>query len=78
LVNWGQGRTVSIATGWTEESEFEFLHGREFSFLHVVQTGSEATQPPIQWVYGALLPGINRLGREADHSTPTSAKLKKT
>jgi hypothetical protein len=25
------------------------------------------TQPPIQWVPGALSPGVKRLGREADH-----------
>jgi hypothetical protein len=30
-----------LATGWTtKRSEFEFLYGQEFSFLHVVQTGS--------------------------------------
>jgi hypothetical protein len=32
-----------------------------------------STQPPIQWVPGALSPG-----READHSPPTSAEVKKT
>jgi hypothetical protein len=31
------------------------------------------TQPSIQWV-----PGIKRQGREADHSSPTSAEVKKT
>jgi hypothetical protein len=30
------------------------------------------SQPPIQWV-----PGLKRPGREADHSSPTSAKVKK-
>ncbi|PNF16759.1 hypothetical protein B7P43_G00853 [Cryptotermes secundus] len=30
------------------------------------------TQPPIQWVSGALFPG-----READHSPPSSAEVKK-
>jgi hypothetical protein len=29
------------------------------------------TQPPVQWIAGALSPGVNRPGREADHSTPT-------
>jgi hypothetical protein len=29
-----------------------------------------STQPPIQWVPGALSPGVNRTGREADHSPP--------
>jgi hypothetical protein len=35
------------------------------------------TQPPIQWVPGALSPGAKRQGREADHSPPTSAEVKK-
>jgi hypothetical protein len=35
------------------------------------------TQPPIQWVQGALSPGVKRQGHEADHSPPTSAKVKK-
>jgi hypothetical protein len=34
------------------------------------------TQPPIQWVPGALSPGVKRQGREADHSPPTSAEVK--
>jgi hypothetical protein len=36
------------------------------------------TQPPIQCVSGALYPGVKRPGREADHSPPTSAEVKKT
>jgi phage terminase large subunit-like protein len=36
------------------------------------------TQPPIQWVPGAISPGIKRLEREGDHSHPTSAEVKKT
>jgi hypothetical protein len=35
------------------------------------------TQPPIQWVPGALSPGMKQPGREADHSPPTSADVKK-
>jgi hypothetical protein len=35
------------------------------------------TQPPIQWVPVALSPGVKRLGREADHSPPASAGVKK-
>jgi hypothetical protein len=30
------------------------------------------TQPPIQWVPGALSSEVKRPGREADHSPPTS------
>jgi hypothetical protein len=35
------------------------------------------TQPHIQWVPGPLSPGVKRQGREADHSPPTSAEVKK-
>jgi len=34
------------------------------------------TQPPIQWVLGALSSGVKWLGHEADHSHPSSAKIK--
>jgi hypothetical protein len=36
-----------------------------------------STQPPVQWVPGALSPGVKRPGREDDHSPPTSAEVKK-
>jgi len=36
----------------------------------------EPTQPPIQWILGALSLGVKRPGREADHSPPSSAKDK--
>jgi hypothetical protein len=34
------------------------------------------TQPPIQWIPGALSLGVKRPGREADHSPPSSAEIK--
>jgi hypothetical protein len=36
------------------------------------------TQPPIQWVPGALSPGVKRPEHEADHSPQTSAEVKET
>jgi hypothetical protein len=33
--------------------------------------------PAMKWVQRALSPGIKRPGREADHSTPSSAEIKK-
>jgi hypothetical protein len=36
-----------------------------------------STQPPIQWVPGALPPGVKRPGREADQSSSASAEVKK-
>jgi hypothetical protein len=34
------------------------------------------TQPPSQWVPGALSPGVKGLGHEADHSPLSSADVK--
>jgi len=34
------------------------------------------TRSPIQWVLGALIPGVKRPGRESDHSPPPSAEVK--
>jgi hypothetical protein len=42
------------------------------NFLHIVQTGSGSTQPPIEWVPGA----VKRPGSEADHSPPASVEFK--
>jgi hypothetical protein len=36
-----------------------------------------STQLPIQWLPGVLSPGVKRPGREADHSPPASAEVKK-
>jgi hypothetical protein len=45
-----------------------------------VQEFSVSSRLPLgstQWVPGALSPGVERPGREADHSLPTSAEVKK-
>jgi hypothetical protein len=38
----------------------------------------ESSRTPIQWVLVALAQVVKRQGREADHSPPTSADVKKT
>jgi hypothetical protein len=40
------------------------------------RTALGPTQPPIQWVPGAVSLGVKRPGREADHSPPSSAEVK--
>jgi hypothetical protein len=47
-----------------------------FLFTTASTTALELTQPPIQWVPGALSLGVKRPGREADHSPPSSAEVK--
>jgi hypothetical protein len=42
-----------------------------------MQTDSGAHPVPIQWVPGALSPGVKRPGRVVGHSPTTSAKVKK-
>jgi hypothetical protein len=37
-----------------------------------------STQPPVQWVSGVLSAGVNRPGREVDHSPAFSAEVKNT
>jgi hypothetical protein len=34
-----------------------------------------STEPPVQWIPGALSPCVKRPGREADHSPPSSAEV---
>jgi hypothetical protein len=48
-----------------------------FLFTAASRTVLWPTQPPIQWVTGALSLGVKRPGHEADHSPPSSAEVKK-
>jgi hypothetical protein len=47
-----------------------------FLFTTASRTALGPTQPPIQWIPGALSLGANRQGCEADHSTFSSAEVK--
>jgi hypothetical protein len=47
-----------------------------FLFTTASRTALGPTQPPIQWVQGALSLGVKRPRREADHSPPSSAEVK--
>jgi hypothetical protein len=47
-----------------------------FLFITMSRMALGPTQPPIKWVAGALSLGVKRLGREADHSPPSSAEVK--
>jgi hypothetical protein len=70
-------RMRSWATGWTIEV-LGFDSRRRlgiFLFTATSRTALEPTQLPIQGVPGALFLGVKWLGREADHSPPSSAKV---
>jgi hypothetical protein len=47
-----------------------------FLFDIMSRTALGPTQPPIQWVPGALFLGLKSSRREADHSPPSSAEVK--
>jgi hypothetical protein len=49
---------------------------RIFIFTTASRPALGPTQPPIQWVPGALSLGVKWPGREADHSPPSSAEVK--
>jgi hypothetical protein len=50
--------------------------GNFFFFNTVYRLAVGPTQPPIQWVLGALCRGVKRPSREADYSPPPSAEVK--
>jgi hypothetical protein len=68
----------SWATGWTiGVLGFDSRRGlRIFLFTTASRTALGPTQPPLQWVPGALSLGVKRPGSEADHSPPSSAEIK--
>jgi hypothetical protein len=50
--------------------------GKRFCLLHSSKPTLGPTQCPVQWVPGALSPGVNWPWREADHSPPSSDEVK--
>jgi hypothetical protein len=57
--------------------EFDFRRGLGiFLFTTASRTALVPTQPPIQWVPGAISLEVKQPGREADHSPRSSAEVK--
>jgi hypothetical protein len=50
---------------------------KKFSLLRIVQTGSGVHPTSYKMGTAGSIPGVKRQGREADHSPPTSAEVKK-
>jgi hypothetical protein len=73
----------SLPSGGWRQLHTEELHNLYYSpvGLRIVSTSSRPTlgltQPPIQRAQGGLFPGVKRPGREAHHSLPDSAEVKK-
>jgi hypothetical protein len=74
------GSVVGIATGAGRprghSSSPSRIKNFNFFILSILALGS--TQHPVQWVLGALSPGVEWQGREADRSLLTSAEVKET
>jgi hypothetical protein len=47
-----------------------------FIFTTMSKTVLDPTQPPTQWLPGALSLQVKQLGHESDHSPPSSAEVK--
>jgi hypothetical protein len=77
-----QGSRVGIVTGYGLDDQGVgvqvLTEAKNFHLPMYSRPALGPTQPPIQWVSGALSPGVKRPGREADHSHPASAEVKKT
>jgi hypothetical protein len=59
-----------------ESKQWGSFLGRGKRFSIMSRPASGPTQSPIQWVPGAVSLGVKRLGRDADHSAPSSAEVK--
>jgi hypothetical protein len=72
--------SVGIALGYGLDDRGSRLDSRWgleiFLFTTAFRTALVPTQPPTQWVAGALSLGVKRPGYEADHSPPSSAEVK--
>jgi hypothetical protein len=49
----------------------------KYIYIYIVQTGSGVHPTSYTAGTGGSFPGVKRPGREADHSPPTSAEVKK-
>jgi hypothetical protein len=64
--------------GWkSERSEFESQFGQQFSLLQIVQNSSGVYPTSYAMDIGSSFLGVERPGREVDHSPLASAEVKK-
>jgi hypothetical protein len=71
--------SVGTALGYgldDRSSRVRFPAGLGLLFTTASRMVLGPTQPPIQWVLGALSLGVKRPGREADHSPPSSVEVR--
>jgi hypothetical protein len=68
------GYSDGLRAGWPG---FDSQHGKIFLFSTASRAALGPNQPPIQRILVALSAEVKRPGREADHSLPSSAEVKK-
>jgi hypothetical protein len=71
----GRDSSVGIATGYWLDGTGS-IPGMARLFSTHSRPALGPTQPPIEWIPGAISPGVKRPGSEADHSSPSSAEVK--
>jgi hypothetical protein len=70
------GIAVSITTGWMVHNS-GFDSGRSKIFLFTASRPAlRPTQPPMQWLLGALSLGIKQQGWEVDHAPQSITEVK--
>jgi hypothetical protein len=74
LMKWIKDGVVGTAAGRQRGRSSSSGRVKNYNF----STSSRQALGCTQWVPGALSPGVNRQGREADFSLPTGAEVKKT
>jgi hypothetical protein len=69
--------SVGITTGYELGGRASIPgRARNVSLLYSIQTGSKAYPASSPMGAGNTFPGVKRLGREADHSPPSSSEVK--
>jgi hypothetical protein len=83
IIHQSRSSSVGISVGYGLDDRGSSVLGfdsRRGMGIFLFTTGSRTvvgtTQPPIQWVPGALFLEVKRPRREADHSPPSSAEVK--
>jgi hypothetical protein len=70
--------SVGIVTGyWLDDRGLSPARSKIFLSSTEVKTDLKPTQPPTQWVSGAVSPGVRRQECEADRLPLSSAQVKK-
>jgi hypothetical protein len=75
VVKWDSSVGIAMGCGLDDRGSISNRAKRFFVFSTASRLALEPTLPPIQWLLGALPPGVKWPGHEADHSSPSSAKV---